>query len=219
MRTLKPSEFGKLPLNLILHLLAGFLAVCWAAPAAAQEGGAGTNTVVEGAGKTQSPATNQPSSAVRSPCVAEVMRMADAGVSKEVIKTYIESTPTAKPPGDEDIIAMKQHNVADDIVTLMITRGAEGRMAAAQARQEALARFVAARGNASGGLDPESHDYFQYYYLQPRALASAYQRLAPYSYPGLAYPRGYGSMSTFGPRYFGRPVYPHYPGYAPEFHR
>jgi len=49
-------------------------------------------------------------------------------------------------------------------------------------------------------LDPDSYEYFQHYYLQPRALASAYERLAPY-YPYFPYPYGYppGQPSSGGP--------------------
>jgi len=60
-------------------------------------------------------------------------------------------------------------------------------------------------------LDPESYDYFQYYYLYPRTLASVNERI--YSsypwvagYPGYAY--GYGAPWGFG----GRPLARQFPG-------
>jgi len=43
--------------------------------------------------------------------------------------------------------------------------------------------------------------YFQHYYLQPRALASAYQRLSPYYGPWGYY--RYGPSPGFGFRHYG----------------
>ncbi len=147
--------------------------------------------------------TNRPPSRPFSPGISEILKMADAGVSTEVIKTYVECSPKPYQPTDVDVIALKKHNVADEVVTLLLKRGAQVRAAIVQARNETLAHALSARRTASGGLDPESYEYFQHYYLQPRALASAYERLAPYAYPAqYAYP--------FGSPFSGGSAYPNF---------
>ena len=165
----------------------------------AQEANVQTTATLPG---TTNPAlvTNRPPARPLSPGVNEILKMADAGVSAEVIRTYVECSPIPYQPTDVDIIVLKKHNVADEVVTLMLKRGAQVRAAIAQARNNAFAMALSARKMASGGLDPDSYEYFQHYYLQPRALASAYERLAPY-YPYSPYPYGYapGQPPSGGP--------------------
>lgn len=159
-------------------------------PASAQE----TNSQTTTATVQINPSTNLPPARAVSPAVKEILTMADAGVSMEVIKAYVQYSPSACQPTDTDVIALKKHNVTDEIVTLLLKRSSQARTAMLQAGNDALARALSARRMAAGGLDPDSYDYFQHYYLQPRALASAYERLAPYYYPS---PYGYGP--PFGP--------------------
>jgi hypothetical protein len=68
---------------------------------------------------------------------------------------------------------------------------------------ELLAAFRSGRFN-SGNLDPEGYDYFRYYYLYPRTLASANERL--YSSPTFpacpTWSPGYYSPWAFRPRPF-----------------
>ena len=57
-----------------------------------------------------------------------------------------------------------------------------------------------------GDLDPEGYDYFRHYYLYPRTLASANQRLWS-SYPSSVYPVysfGCWSPRAFRPHSFAR---------------
>jgi len=202
MKTLSINRPRQLPL-IALRLFTPVLLVvsCWTAPA--QEGNTNANAAAAVAKPHSGTATNQPSAAVISPGVAEVLKMADAGVSTEVIKTYVESSPVAAQPTDDDVIAMKKHNVGDDVVTLLLKRGAEARGKATAAKNEAVAQVLANRRAASGGFEPESYDYFRYYYLQPRALASANQRLYPYYSPYFSRPHGYGPVYGYG---YGAPV-------------
>jgi len=178
---------------------------CWAA--SAQEGNTTTNAAATAAKPQGGTNTSQSSSAAISPGVTEILKMADAGVSAEVIKTYVESSPVAPQPTDDDVIAMKKHNVGDDVVTLLLKRGAEARSRTAVAKQEAVAQVISTRRASSGGFEPESYDYFRHYYLQPRALASANQRLYPYYGPYFARPYGYGSVYGYGAPVSGRPYY------------
>lgn len=62
---------------------------------------------------------------VFSPGVAEIVRMLDAKVDPEVVKAYINASSLAYHPGAEEIIALKQRGVPDDVITTMLERGAE----------------------------------------------------------------------------------------------
>lgn len=205
MKLPKPFKQTKTRLGRIAILTA--VTFGWGAAGFAQEAATGQGRPVAPANQTLT--TNQAPSRPLSRGVAEIVKLADAGVSLGVIKTYAECSPIPYQPTDVDIIALKQHKVGDEIVTVLLKRGAQVRAALAQARNEALARALAARRMAAGGLDPESYEYFQHYYLQPRALASAYERLAPYYYPP-AYP--YGGPGAMAP---GAPI-PNGPGYPPR---
>lgn len=146
-------------------------------------------------------ATNRSPARAFSPLVEGVIKMADAGISPSVIQTYVESSLETEPLNEEEVIALKEHNVPDDVVTLLLKRGAERRDLKQQRTNEAIARAVAARRSVTGGLDPESYEYFQRYYLQPRAAASAQRRLAPWSGPRRFHP--YGAAPGPGSRHYG----------------
>ncbi len=153
-----------------------------------------------------------------SPSVAEVLKMLAAGVSKDVVKVYVENAAVTSDLTASDLIALKQHGVTDDITTALVKRGAELR---AQANNAAAASGAAAANQSppakaaaapsSGYLDPESHDFWFYYYAYPRALAYANQRMYGY-YPGVGFgtPYAYGYYpgvvyNAYAPAYFGRP--------------
>ncbi len=122
--------------------------------------------------------------------VDELLKMVQAGVSKDVMKAYIETAQVASPLSAADIVALKEHAVPDDLTVALLKRGAE---LAAQANQAGPGTVAPAKvsgtislnelaavlrsGQFNGGsLDPEGYDYFRYYYLYPRTLASANQR-------------------------------------------
>jgi hypothetical protein len=58
----------------------------------------------------------------------------------DVIKTYVECSPIPYQPTDVNTIALKQHKVADEIVTLLLKRGARVRAAVAQAQERSFFR-------------------------------------------------------------------------------
>lgn len=177
------------------------LVVSWALTAAAQESSATANPPTTAVQQPQGPATNQPAGEPVSGGVGDIVRMADAGVSVEVIKTYVETSPTAFQPTEADIIALKKHNVPNEIATLLLKRGAQARTVLAKSRSDALDHALSTKRLTSGGLDPESYDYFRYYYLQPRAMASAYQRLSPYYLYPLRPSYRYRHIHGLGPLY------------------
>lgn len=141
--------------------------------------------------------TNAPSIKPLSPLVQGVIKLADAGVAPAVIETFVESSPRGEPLNEAEVIALKEHNVPDELVTLLLKTGAERQALKQQEASEAVARALAARRSVTGGLDPESYEYFQYYYLQPRAAASAQRRLAPWFGPRRFFPHGMAPGSGF----------------------
>ncbi|MBM3882420.1 MAG: hypothetical protein FJ387_22300 [Verrucomicrobia bacterium] len=141
--------------------------------------------------------------------VADLLRLAEAGVSPEVMRTYVECSTTAYQVTHQDIIALKSRNVPDDVVTAMLKRGAElrSKQAPRPSAGPAVAPLQAQPG--SSRLDPESYDYFQHYYLFPRTLASVYQRL-PHHFPSVG--RAYVAPVPFGLR-TPYPYPPRHPGH------
>ena len=152
--------------------------------------------------------------------IADLLKLADAKVAPEVIKAYIENAAIAYDPTVQDILSLKEHDVPDALITALIQRGAEvrsqaDRAATAQADLTATPNAPAPVITATTalpvqpvyeGLDPESYDYFRYYYLYPRTLASVYQRLAPYDYQRFSY--GYWGPGPYLPRYPAMYPYP-----------
>ena len=166
-----------------------------AAPAKPDDGKAGRDSAIK---------------AKHSAGVDEVLQMMRAGVSTEVMKTYIENSPIPYSLTAKDIIALKDQAVPDDLTTAMLKRGAAVRAQVTQSSKANAVLPAHSGGNRHyGGLDPESYEYFQYYYLYPRTLAAANQRLlTPYSFSSgfTPYPYGlYGRMpfSPLPPSAFG----------------
>ena len=159
-----------------------------AAPAKPEDGKAGRDSAIK---------------AKHSAGVDEVLQMMRAGVSTEVMKTYIENSPIPYSLTAKDIIALKDQAVPDDLTTAMLKRGATLRAQVAEAgKASALLPAYSGGNRLYGGLDPESYEYFQYYYLYPRTLAAANARLfTPYgsSYGFAPYPYGYYGPLPFSP--------------------
>jgi hypothetical protein len=132
--------------------------------------------------------------------VEEVLKMVKAGVSKEVIKTYVESSAMEYRLSAAGIIMLKEHAAPDEVIAAMLKRDAALR----QHRSNPTETPPAASGQNRhyGALDPESYEYFQYYYLYPRSVAAANERLL-YSTPSFAYypPYGFYGGAPFRPLY------------------
>ena len=154
----------------------------------------------QGDGKTE-PDSTRP--AEHSAGVDEILKMVQAGVSAEVIRTYIENSPIVYSLSAADVIALKEHAVPDELTMAMMKRGAALKTQARPAvALNAPPPAQLGSSRRSYRLDPESYDYFQYYYLYPRTLAAANQRFYssdPFS-PGFA-PYGSG-YSYYGPPAF-----------------
>src|SRR5208282_193291 len=130
--------------------------------------------------------------------VDEILKMVQSGVSTQVIKAYIEDSPVAYNLTAADLIALKEQAFPDELTLAMMKRGAALRMQARQAMASAATPASAGGGNRRYyRLDPESYDYFQYYYLYPRTLAAANQRF--FSANGLAPGFGPYAYGYYGP--------------------
>jgi len=135
------------------------------------------------------PTTQSPTS------VDEVLKMMEAGVSKEVIKVYVENARSDYIPTAQDLITLKQHGVPDEITTTLVNRSAEMR---AQTNPTGAA-VMPPMGLGGGEPDPEGYTYFQRYYLFPRTLGYVYDRLSLNYAPG--FPSYYSINQPFGPGY------------------
>jgi len=117
-------------------LMAGVMLLC--VPVASRA----INSVAPATGTVNQGAAAAPTApaATFSPGVADVVKMVEAKVDPEVIKTYVKSSPTAYNPNATEIIALKDKGVAPEVLTAMLQHGAEVRaqsMRAAQAAQQA----------------------------------------------------------------------------------
>jgi len=165
------------------------------------------NAVPLGVGSVNSGVNaNQTVPAARfSPGVADIVKLADAKVDAEVIRTYVKNSSTAYNPTATEIIALKDRGVAPEILTAMLQRGAEIRgqsMRAAQAAQSAAAAppNLGAAAPYAPVYDYGSQPvYPSYNYSYP---VSSYVYPSGYS----AYGYGYSDYSYGGP-YYGWPYY------------
>ncbi len=157
---------------------------------------------------SQTPAPATGATGECSPGVSETLKLVQAGVSKDIIRSYIEQSPTAYQLKAADVLALKENSVPDELILAMIKRGAElraqaGRPPGVVAPAQTPTRVVI-RTPAYGGLDPESYDFWWYHYAYPRALAAANQRLlsggVPY-YGFSYYPYGFYQPMPIYPRW------------------
>jgi hypothetical protein len=164
-----------------------------------------TNATAVGPGRERL-AEESPSSGVR-----EILKMLDAGVSTEVVKAYVESAAISSKPTASDMILLKKRGVPDEITVALLKRSAGVSPPVQQGNSQPVPNVVVlprAPANAAGSayLDPESYEYFQYYYLYPRTLASAYDRLGLYPWVSpWPYSAGYYPHGPYfpGPGYYG----------------
>ena len=107
--------------------------------------------------------------------IADIVKLAEAKVEPEVIKTFIGNSPVAYNPSATEIIALKDRGVAPEILTAMLQRGTEVRAQALRAGPAAAAATAPPSG--SGAVN-------QY---APAYTASAQPIYASYAYPSHSY--------------------------------
>ncbi|HEX2972178.1 MAG TPA: hypothetical protein VHP11_07585 [Tepidisphaeraceae bacterium] len=148
-----------------------------------------------------------------SPAAAQVLKMIQAGVSKEVISTYIDQAPISRPLTATDVIELKNKGVPDELIAGLLNRAREISALVAQARSDAAntpnppdANPVMPGPNTglnNGVMDPESYEFWWYHYAYPRALAEANKRIFSSYQPFFEYPSdfyGYYPPLPFSPQ-------------------
>jgi hypothetical protein len=76
------------------------------------------------------------------PGIADILKMADAKLDADVIKAFIKNSSTPYDPTVPEIIALKEHGLSSEILTVVIERGGEVRAQMAKARQGNAAPYT-----------------------------------------------------------------------------
>jgi len=165
------------------------------------------------------------------PPVADALRLLDGGVSEDVVKSYIQSSPAGFALTADQVVALKERGVPSDVVVAMFRRNKELRSQAAQARLAAN-RLTAL---TQLGYMPEVAPGYRA--IQPAVYAPhGSDYVAPlsynYSYPAYSYSCWTYPLSSIGwwtpawgcypygryypqyqhhrrPGYYGAPYWPH----------
>lgn len=132
-----------------------------------------------------------------SPGLRDITKMLDAKVDASIIQAYIKNSPTLYNPTANEIIALKQRGVPDEIITSLLQRGAEVRSQ------------LAANANAAPATAPMAPPAA----TQP-AYGADYGVAVPYSYPvypsyAYDYPYlGYGAVYPYYSSWWWNTWYP-----------
>jgi hypothetical protein len=99
--------------------------------------------------------------------VADILKMVDAGVSPDVVKAYVKTSPIAYNLSASEIIALKDRGVSQEIIASVIQHGGELRAQSIWAEQRAAS--VAAQPATQGAVTsyataPAYYDYSQIAY-------------------------------------------------------
>ncbi len=140
----------------------------------------------------------------QSPALGEILKMADAKVSPEIIKAYIHISPIAYKPSAADIIDLRKRGVSEDIILALIEHG-EAPQAKSASSSQATASASTSPSSAESSKVPAPvyaapaqtvYPNYTYPYPYPAYSYPAY----PYAvYPWYGYPRPYGYPPFFYP--------------------
>lgn len=121
----------------------------------------------------KAPAPEKPKTSAEG--IADVLKMAEAGVSKDVLKGFIEKSGIPYRPTPVEIITMKKRGVPDAVITAVMDAGdkVQKQRVAAAAEARAAAGVPGERLSVYGAMDPESQEFWWYHYGYPRSLASS----------------------------------------------
>jgi hypothetical protein len=163
-----------------------------------------TAATTEGAAKPTPPASPY------SPGVGELLKLAEAKVSKEVMLKFVATSDLVVYPTAGELVAMKKQDVPDEVIVAFMDRGAalikESR-GIEQDRRIAVPSIVSAL-STEGEMDPDSYEFWWYHYAYPRALSFSYKTLTPYL------PTTYDTYSYYPRRYGGDRSFPYSSRYA-----
>ena len=183
---------------------------------------------------TAAPAAVSPARLGFSPGIRDILKMLDAKVDPQVIRAYIKNSPIAYNPSAAEIIALKQREVPDDLITALLERGAEVRAQLAQAAAQSQPPATAPTPPSAPPPDysnayattapynpyPAYADYgYPYYsYSYPYSGYPYNYWWYNYSYPWAYYSPfwygGYYGHGYYGHGYYGHDFYHH--GYYPH---
>jgi hypothetical protein len=119
----------------------------------------------------------------------DVLKMLDAKVDPGVIKAYIKNSPVPFNPNASEIVALKQRDVPDDIITSLIQHGAEVRAQMAQGAAQAGSAVSAPNAPPAGypyDYGTAAPSYYPYDYAD-----------YGYGYPYYGYPYNYWYNSYY----------------------
>jgi hypothetical protein len=136
---------------------------------------------VAGASVEQIAQTINAANSSLSPDLAEVLKMAEAGVDEKTILTYIENSPGFRLKAD-DVIFLHKQGVSPTIVTALLQHPAKAQIAQAQAAPPAQQQVANAPVYATAPTQPV--------YVQSPSVV--YSDPYYYGYPGYGYGYPYG---------------------------
>ena len=148
--------------------------------------------------QSKKPEARECSAATYSPSIQEMLKLADAKVSTDVLKSFVEHSANACQPSAAEVIALKERGVDDEVITALMNRSAEVKAQAGPSRARVAVPTIVKDFSTGGNLDPESYDFWYYHYAYPRALSYSYRTLSPYYPPrsgGFSGPSRHGSRS------------------------
>ncbi len=186
MKMAKQSEAVK-------RLLTGAWLVAGALALGAPATSSAINAVAPSAGAIQQDAPAAPNAAAArySAGVADIVKMVDAKVDPQIVKAYIQNSPTAYNPSATEIIALKDRGVGPDILTAMLQHGAEVRTQAMRAAPGAANPPLPQA--PSGVANPYAPGY-------DNSVQAAYPAY-PYTYADTSYAYAYPSYCYGGYNY------------------
>ncbi len=142
--------------------------------------------------------------------IKEIVKLAEKGVSEDLIKAYIRNSAPAVQPSADEIIFLHQKGISAGIITAAIERGASARRLTAERPPEGTASSPAPAASAAQSpalAQPAPPVYAAPVVVQPypvTAPAPAYYYL--YNYPAvdfsIGYPFYYGYRSYYTPAWY-----------------
>ena len=196
MKTFKFSEYRKSCRAVRGLLVAPLLGASLLLNSSAQDGNAPpvvASPTVAQAPPARLPQTKSQTSLSEYTRISDILKLVDAGVNADVIKTYVKNSAKVYNLTATDIVTLKERGVADDIISGMLQRDSELRTQGVQARQAAQLQQAAPPQPASDALMPVPQ-----YAPQPTYVVQAPPAYPVYDYGyyyGSAWPYYYPSVS------------------------
>lgn len=148
------------------------------------------------AGESEKPASEgSPAPAYVTQMLADVVKMAQAGVDAEVMRSYVEGARSASRPSPEEIVYARGRGVPNDVITAIIKKSSQSDTPAQ------TAPLTPSPAQAPVPVAPVVQTIPAAYVQQPSVV---YVQPAPVyvAPPVVTYSYGYGCGYGFQPRYY-----------------